>query len=196
MDHPTRHYTSCLKREVDPNWPVTDKQLELTLKELIIDGRWGLYAAAPEQAKLTPQQLQLLFDPERSHYRRLTHQLYALVLLREREGANEQLDKLIEHLCNRLRRELVFDMAVVDIQIQKVSFVLMAGFPEKIHRRWVERIISNQLPDGGWNDRWFCLTSARRPKFDFSPSNQHATIQALTALYLVRHRYPEHFGLK
>ena len=67
-----------------------------------------------------------------------------------------------------------------------------------IRRRWVERIIANQMPDGGWNDRWFCFDSGRRPVFGFArpPSDQHATIQAVMALYLVKHRYAEQFGVK
>ena len=140
-----------------------------------------------------------MFDPQQWQRRQLTHQLNALVTLKKRSRkADEKLDELIEHLCERLSGELVFDIAVVDIYIQKVTFVLRAGFPKKIRVRWVERIIANQLPDGGWNDRWFCFTSGRRPILGFAgpPSDQHATIQALTALYLVKYRYPEHFGLK
>jgi hypothetical protein len=29
-----------------------------------------------------------------------------------------------------------------------------------------------------------------------TPSDEHATIQAITALYLVKYRYPDKFGLK
>jgi hypothetical protein len=67
-----------------------------------------------------------------------------------------------------------------------------------IRRRWVERIIANQMPDGGWNDRWFCFDSGRRPVFGFArpPSDQHATIQAVMALYLVKYPYAEQFGVK
>jgi hypothetical protein len=34
--------------------------------------------------------------------------------------------------------------------------------------------------------------------FDLSetPSDRHATVQAIAALYLVKYRYPEYFGLK
>ena len=86
----------------------------------------------------------------------------------------------------------------MDIYIQKVTFVLRAGHPEKIRRRWIERIIENQREDGGWNDRWFCFTSGRRPVFKAPVplSDQHATLQAITALYMVRYKYPEYYGLK
>ncbi|MHC4571843.1 MAG: hypothetical protein ACYS0C_07190 [Planctomycetota bacterium] len=187
----------CWKRLIDPNWPVDELELNRTIEKEYIDNKWVLYAIAPDKAKITPEELHL-FDPKRWKQRQLTHQLNALVRFKKAKKADEELDKLIEHLCDRLSGELVFDVPVVDIYIQKVTFVLRAGFPEKIRPRWVERIIANQLPDGGWNDRWFCFTSNRRPMLDFGtpPSNQHAAVQALTALYLVKYRYPEHFNLK
>lgn len=193
-----RVHPECWKRLIEPNQPVDEMELSRTIEKEIIDNKWVLYAIAPEKADVSAEELGL-FDPERWQRRQLTHQLNALVTLKKRSGkADEKLDELIRHLCNRLSGELAFDAAVVDIYIQKVAFILRAGFPEKIRRRWIERIIANQLPDGGWNDRWFCFTSGRRPKFDFAapPSNQHATIQALTALYLARYKYPEQFGLK
>lgn len=194
MAAPTR--PKCWKRLVDPNWPIDELELNVTIEKERLDNKWVLYAMAPDKAKITPEEMQL-FEPERWQGRMLTHQLDALIILSRTKGANEELDKLIQHLCNRLSSELVFDVAVVDIYIQKVAFILRAGSPEKVRRRWVERIIDNQLPDGGWNDRWFCFTSGRKPIFVAPPpSDQHATLQVITALYLVKYRYPEHFGLK
>jgi hypothetical protein len=194
----TKVRPECWKRLIDPNWPVDVLELNRIIEKESIDNKWILYAIAKEDAKITPEEMHL-FDPQRWQRRQLTHQLNALVTLKKRSGeTNEKLDELIEHLCERLSSELVFDMAVVDIYIQKVAFVLRADHPEKIRVRWVERIIANQQPDGGWNDRWYFFTSNRRPIFNFAvpPSDQHATIQALTALYLVKYRYPEQFGLK
>lgn len=193
-----RFRPECWKRLIDPNWPVDERELNRTIEKGGIDNKWVLYAIAKEDAKVTAEEMHL-FDPQRWQRRQLTHQLNALVTLKKRSGkTDEKLDDLIEHLCERLSDELVFDMAVVDIYIQKVAFILRASFPEKIRTRWVERIIANQQPDGGWNDKWFCFTSGRKPLLGFAapPSDQHATIQALTALYLVKYRYPEHFGLK
>ena len=189
-------YPACWKGLVDENWPVDRWELNRTIKKEYIDNKWVLYAIAPDKAKITPQEMHL-FDPQRWHGRQLTHQLDALIILSKTKGPDDKIDGLIEHLSDRLSRELVFDLAVVDIYIQKVAFILRAGLPEKIRSRWIERIIANQLPDGGWNDRWFCFTSAGRPAFSQAPpSNQHATIQALTALYIVRYQYPEYFDLK
>jgi len=197
LNTPIRHYTACWKRQVDPSWPINQRDLDEAMEKEPIYNKWTLYAIAPDRVKITPQEMHL-FDQERWHRWKLIRQLNALIILRKTKGANEELDTLIEHLCKRLSSGLVFDIAVVDIYIQKVAFILRAGQAEQISRRWVERIIANQLPDGGWNDRWFCFTSGRRPAFGFAtpPSNQHTTLQALTALYLVRYQYPKHFGLK
>jgi hypothetical protein len=196
MATPTR--PRCWKRLIDPNWPVDETELNITIKRESLDNKWVLYAIAPDKAKVTPEELGM-FDPERWQQRKLTHQLDALLMLSKTTGPSEDLDKLIEHLCHRLSKQLTYDIAVVDIYIQKVTFILRAGFPQEIRRRWVERIIANQLPDGGWNDRWLCLTSdSNKPIFALHQpaSDQHATLQALTMLYLVRYKYPEHFGLK
>jgi hypothetical protein len=179
----TKSRSECWKRLIDPNWPVDKLELNRTIEKESIDNKWVLYAIATEEAKVTAEEMHL-FDPQRWQRRQLTHQLNALVTLKKRSRkTDEKLDELIEHLCGRLSSELVFDMAVVDIYIQKVTFVLRAGHPEKIRVRWVERIIANQLSDGGWNDKWFCFTSGRRPMLGFTapPSDQHATIQALTS---------------
>ncbi|MHC4572920.1 MAG: hypothetical protein ACYS76_02115 [Planctomycetota bacterium] len=185
----------CWKRLVDPNWPVDELDLNQTIKKEYLDNKWVLYAMAPDKAHITPGEMQL-FEPRRWRGRELVHQLDALIILSTTKGTNEELDKLIEHLSNRLSNELVFDIGLVDIG--KVVLVLKAGFPQKIRRRWVERIVAGQLPDGGWDGRLLCFTSDSRPSFGFTapPSNQHATILALTALYMVKYQYPEHFGLK
>lgn len=194
MARPSR--PDCWKRLIDPNHPITSLDLNKTIKQEYIDNKWTLYAIAPEDANITPQQLRL-FDSEHWQGRQLTHQLWALIHLRRAQGPNDELDALIEHLCNRITSSLRFDIAVVDHYIQKVAFVLKARFGQKIRRRWVERIIANQQPEGGWNDKWFIFTSNRRPVLNFSQpsSNQHATVQALWLLYQVKYRYAEHFGL-
>jgi len=188
----------CWNRLIDPNSHVDDVELNITIDKEYLDNKWVLYAMAPDKAKVSGDQLGL-FNRRKWHRRKLTHQLDALLLLKRTDGQGRNLDELIEHLAERLSDQLVANMAVVDLYVQKVTFVLRAGHPEKIRKRWLERIIANQRADGGWDDRWFCFTSdTRKPVFDSrgKSTNQHATIQALTALYLVKERYPEQFGLK
>jgi hypothetical protein len=198
LDRPTVHPSRCMNREVDPNWPVIESELNLTISRVDLDYKWILYSVAPEKAKINPEELGL-YDAERWHRRQLTHQILAVTMLRNRHGANERLNKLITRLCERSKTDTTFCLPVVDIYIQRVAFVLRAGFPQDVRRRWIERIIAEQQSDGGWNDRWLCFTTPRRHlifDIDETPSDQHATVQAVLALYLVKYRYPEQFGLK
>lgn len=187
----------CWKALLDPDWPVDADELNKTMKQGDIDNKWTLYAIAPEKSKFTPEELGL-FKPDHWKRRQLTHQLWALIHLQERTPDKGGPDSLIEHLCRRIRDDLWDDSAVVDIYIQKVACVLRAGHPEMINRRWIERIIQNQNPDGGWDDRWmYFFRSSRRPAWRPSQgSNPHATIQVLWLMYQVKYRYPASFGLE
>jgi hypothetical protein len=192
------HYSRCWKREIDPNWPITESELNRLVGEEYLDNKWALYAIAPDKTKFDAGKSGL-FDRQRWRRRQLTHQLFALTMLRDRYDSNERIAELTGHLCDRLKTDMTYSLPVVDIYIQCPTFVLRAGFPEKVRRRWIERIIAEQQSDGGWNDRWFCLTTTRSQfifDFDETPSDQHATVQAVLALYFVKYRYPEQFGLK
>lgn len=198
LNEPIKNYTSCWRKEVDPNLPVNEWNLNHAIEKECIDNKWTLYALAPDIAKITPEQMRL-FEPQCWKKRQLTHQFYALIILSKNKNNDKELKSLIGHLCNRICRCLVFDPAVVDIYIQKVLFTLKAEHPEKIRRRWIERILENQNVDGGWGDKWFIVTSdTKRPTLDRARavSNQHATIQAVNMLYLVKYKYPQYFGLK
>jgi len=186
---------NCSKRLLDTNCPTNEAELNASIKEQPLDNKWILYVVAPDKANITPEQLQL-FDPHRWWGRRLAHQLDALTTLRETKGPNEEIDWLIEHICSRLRVELTFDALVVDIG--KNLFIMRAGHPEKIRRRWIERIIAKQSPDGGWDNRRLCFSSNADILTDFASrkTNQHDTLLALATLYMVKYKYPEHFGLK
>ncbi|MBN1787143.1 MAG: hypothetical protein JW806_01965 [Sedimentisphaerales bacterium] len=188
---------ACWKALIDPNFPIQKWELNQTIKNECIDNKWILYAMAPDKAGITPEQMEFLL-PDKWNYWQLTHQLWALIHLRKIKPEMDN-EELIEHLCNRITHKLTFEMTVADSYFQKIAFVLYAGCPEKIRRRWIERVIKNQGTDGGWNDRWLCFESIehrKRPVFNKQPpSDQHATIQALWLLCQTKYRYPEHFGL-
>ncbi len=192
------HYSRCWKREIDPNWPIHESELNRLIGEEYLDNKWALYSVAPDKTNFDTEKSGL-FDRQRWHRRQLTHQLFALTMLRDRYDSSERIRTLTEHLCDRLKADMTYTLPVVDIYIQCPAFVLRAGFPEKVRRRWIERIIAEQQSNGGWNDRWFCFTTARSQlvfDFDETPSDQHATVQAVLALYLVKYKYPQQFGLK
>jgi hypothetical protein len=189
----------CWRRLLNPAHFVRSFEINPLIEKEPIDNKWILYAIAPEKAQLDRDALDGLFDDQRWRQRQLTHQLWALIHLRRSGGPEPKTSAAIDAVSRRLSRQLQFDLAVVDIYIQKIAFTLFAGHPELIRRRWVERVLAAQRDDGGWNDRWgLVLQSRKRPAFDFSdpPSDQHATIQALWLLYQVKYRYPDHFGAK
>jgi hypothetical protein len=188
----------CWKALIDPNWHVDDIELNIAIKNQYLDNQWVLYSLAPDIAKFDPNKAGL-FEPDKWQDRKLTHQLDALLKLKQTKPETGNLDELIDHLCDRLADQLVFDVALIDLYIQKVTFILRAEQPQRIKHRWVERIINNQMADGGWNDKWLFSTSkTRKPVLNFSkpPTDQHATVQGLTTLYLIKYKYPKHFGLE
>lgn len=189
---------ACWKGLINRNYDVQKWELNLAIKNEYIDNKWILYAIAPDKADITPEQMEL-YSREKWNMRRLTHQLWALIHLRKTRP-NVNNEELINHLCNRIAHQLTFNIPVVDLYLQRIAFVLYAGFPEKIRSRWVERVINNQRADGGWNDRWLCFESIkhlRRPVFSINqpPSDQHATIQALWLMCQVKYRYPQYFSI-
>jgi len=181
----------CWKRLLEADRNISEFEIRQTVEKEPIDNKWILYAIAPEMVKLTDEQREQFYDGRRWRGRQLTHQLWALVHLRQRKGSNAELDSLIEHICRRLTSRLAFALPVRDMYIQRTSFVLFAGHPEKIRRRWVERVIGQQNGDGSWDNRWYLLGS-RSGGYDLT---EHATIQALWLLYQVKYRYPGDFGL-
>ncbi|GEM_PF-6997922 len=135
------HYSRCLKREVDPNWSISESDLNQLIGKECIDNQWRLYAIAPDKANFEAEKSGL-FDKQRWHRKQLTHQFLALMLLRDRYDSSERISKLMEYLCGRLKTEMTFSLPVVDIYIQRPTFVLRAGFPQDVRRRWIERIIA------------------------------------------------------
>lgn len=189
---------NCWKRMLDPRWTLSSLNLNKVIQKDYLDNKWILYAIAKDQAQLPDEVEKGLFDTQRWVHRVLTHQLWALIHLRQRTDGGEQLDQTIEAVCRRIVEREKIAICMHDIYIQRCGFVLFAGHPEKIKRRWIERIIANQRDDGGWNDRWLVFRSdSRRPTLDTGQaSTQHATVQALWTLLQIKYRYPQHFGLQ
>jgi hypothetical protein len=155
--------------------------------------RWFLYAVAPSVASLTEQDRADMFDPAKHRTGSLTHQLFALLLYRERVGRSGDLDALIDRLCERIAAEAAWDVRVTDLYLQRVALLMAAGRPDLVRRRWVERVLGNQQADGGWISSWFGLgPGLRRLEFSLEPqhSNSHTSAQGLWICAMLRDRYP------
>jgi hypothetical protein len=73
-----------------------------------------------------------------------------------------------------------------------MAFVLAAGRPDLIRRRWVERAIASQHADGGWIASWYgwgpgLFAFSHRPMVP----NSHTTVQGVWALSMLKYRYPD-----
>jgi len=154
--------------------------------------QWILYGIDPARVALPPKEVDRLFDPDMHISGSLTHQLFALMIYRDFQGSTEHLDALIDHLCQRIAREALVDFRVSDIYLQRVAFLLAAGRPDLVKRRWVERILANQRDDGGWTYPWYHWgPGLLRFHIHTASPTAHPTIQGLWALYQIQYRYPD-----
>jgi len=121
-----------------------------------------------------------MLEPDRFVWGSRTHQLFALILYRRRVGGTPAVTDLMDHLCAKIAVEENWDVRVTDLYLQRMAFILAAGRPDLIKRRWVERAIASQQPDGGWIASWhgwgpglFAFNTRREA------SNSHTTIQGV-----------------
>ena len=187
LDMPTR--ASFWKKLLDPSRRAWKYEILEHWGAQRLYQRWLIYTLDPPIVDLAPSDMRGLFDAERWQKRQLTHQLMALLILRRLYDDPRVTDHLVRRLCSRIAAESFYDPRMLDMSYQRILVLLMADAPELVRRRWVERIIEQQCPDGGWNDCWWGLSSMVH---DHDPrlSDAHATAQALYALYLVRYADP------
>lgn len=153
--------------------------------------RWILYGASPGQVRLPPDEFTSLFSAGRHRTGKATHQLLALYFYRRSKGSTPELDRLINSVAERIAGEAALDFRVTDLYLQRVAFLLAAGRPDLVRRRWVERALRAQREDGGWVDTWYGWTRAPH-RFSFGhQSTAHSTAQAVWIACMLRYRYPE-----
>jgi hypothetical protein len=185
-------FENSWKHLIDPQRPVLAAELNAALPDTPFDYRWLTYALDPQHIKLAPDELAGMFDGERWHGLVLAHQLWALCHMRRLAPDPRVSAGLLSRLCERIAAEHARDLVVTKLHSERVGFILMAGHPARINRRWVERLIANQRADGGWNDRLYACTLPTQ--FRDGPSDEHNTLVTLWALHEARYRYPAQFG--
>ena len=154
--------------------------------------RWFLYAVARPDVEITESERAAMFAPDRFMWGSRTHQLLALILYRSRTGNSLQVNDLINHLCEKIALEAHWDVRVTDLYLQRIAFIMAAGRPDLIKRRWVERAITSQTPTGGWVASWYgwgpglIAFSVQR-----TVPNSHTTVQGAWILYMLKYRYPD-----
>jgi hypothetical protein len=182
---------SVLRRWLEPDATVRRPSRE-ELSGLEDYERWCLYAIAPQHVDLIEAERNAMFDPDRFVWGSRTHQLLALILYKDRTANTPAVTDLMNHLSQKIAREEHWDIRVTDLYMQRMAFVLAAGRPDLIRRRWVERVIAKQHADGGWISSWYGWGPGLFV-FRLSPKvpNSHTTVQGVWTLYMLKYRYPE-----
>lgn len=161
---------------------------------------WFAYAMDPIGIPISTAEKDALWDPHSHRDYDLTHQLFAHYLYLIQFPQDEKTLSLVRHLTQRIADEAHTDFKVTDLYYERVAFLLAAGRSDLVQPRWVERIIENQLEDGGWRWSWhgwgpYWLD----PGNPMAASHEHPTVLAMWALYQIRYRYPEwivkHYGV-
>jgi hypothetical protein len=134
-----------------------------------------------------------MLSPSRHRRGSLTHQLFALCILRQRGRSDENLDSLVNTLCERVAAEAFWGFRVTDLYLQRVAFLLAAGRPDLVKPRWVERILAWQQENGGWKASWYSCWGPGVFAFRWGPQvpNAHTTAQGVWLLYMLKYRYPQ-----
>ena len=153
---------------------------------------WFLHAVAPGEFPLSPKDQKDMFSPDKYRTGSATHQLFALYLYRIHNGTTLDLDRLIRRVSTRIASEASIDFRVTDLYLQRIAFLLAAGQPDLVKRRWVERALAAQQPDGGWLWSWhgwqpqlFRFRSAE------VSSASHPTAQGMWIVYMLKYRFPQ-----
>jgi hypothetical protein len=188
LQHPTDIFDLIWIRIPDRNHPmplISSARLRGEAYERI----WDAYAVAAGNLQISNADHADMFSPTKYVWGVRQHQLLALVMYRDFNGSDHRLDSTINYLSEKIARDAHYDFRVSDSYIQRTTFVLAAGRPDLIRRRWVERILDNQMPDGSWKYCWYGWC---RGIFEFNMTNPgHPTVQAAWALTMLKYRYPQ-----
>lgn len=153
---------------------------------------WFVHAVAPTEYPLSAEAHANMFSPDKYRTGGATHQLFALYLYRNYNGATPDLNHLIRHISLRIASEASIDFRVTDLYLQRIAFLLAAGQIDLVRRRWVERVLAAQRSDGGWPVTWHgWLPSPFRFRFEEESSTSHATVQGMWMVYMLKYRYPQ-----
>ena len=115
---------------------------------------WYIHAVAPTEYPLSAEAHANMFSPDKYRTGGATHQLFALYLYRNYNGATPDLNHLIRHISVRIASEASIDFRVTDLYLQRIAFLLATGQIDLVRRRWVERALAAQRSDGGWLVSW------------------------------------------
>ena len=151
--------------------------------------RWLLHACGPSHFPLQKDDRASMLSPTEHHGLSLTHQLFAICVLRQRRILDKDSDALVDTLCERVAAEAVWALRVTDLYIQRVAVLLMAGRPDLVKRKWVERILAWQQENGGWKYTSYSWSPRLEIDLRHPEPNAHTTIQGVWVAHMLKYRY-------
>jgi hypothetical protein len=189
-------YLAFPSRPLDPVWwRLLDRSHSLPkisnrrMRSENFEARWDAYAVAPNNVDLPVAERGYMFSPTKYYWGARHHQLFSLIMYRDFNGGNPELNQTMNYLAEKIARDQHYDFRVSDTYMQRIAFVLGAQRPDLIRSRWVERMLDNQQPDGSWKYCWYGWC---RGIFEFGLTNPgHPTVQAAWALTMLKYRYPQ-----
>ena len=118
-----------------------------------------------------------------------THQLMGINFLSVQGcGLLPDIKEVTKSLQEDIRLQLMLDVRLVDVYLQRVLMLLITGAEEEVKPIWLQRIMDQQLADGGWGDFESLLTISENRSIGFSSqilslgeekSTFHATAQGV-----------------
>jgi len=163
---------------------------------------WFMYAIHPELGELPARYLSrfLGHDPRDWFGYNLTHRLFAYRLLIAGDSAASERWSAASRArlaALQMKLESMIDLLLSDLYLERVAFLLDAGDWSAAVPRWIERIIRDQQPDGGWagaRSLRCALPSIAGRRCSRGSSRPHPTLLATYALVLYRERVADAVG--
>jgi len=122
----------------------------------------------------------------------ITHQLMGINFIFKKQcGFLENIDEVSQSLQQDIVKQLVWDIRVVDVYLQRVLMLLITGAQASVEPVWIQQVLDHQLDDGGWGNFVSLLGSETGKSLGFSPrglslgrekSDFHATAQGMYIL--------------
>jgi len=121
-----------------------------------------------------------------------THQLMGINFLFTKQcGFLVNIDEVSQSLQKDIINQLIWDIRVVDVYLQRVLMLLITGAESSVEPVWIQRVLDHQLADGGWGNFVSLLGPDEGSSFGFSAkgvslgqekSNFHTTAQGIYIL--------------
>ncbi len=128
----------------------------------------------------------------------ITHQLMGInFLYMKRCDLLDNVDEVIQSLQQDIVTQMTWDIRVIDVYLQRVMLLLITGAEASVKPVWIQQILDQQQPDGGWSAFQGLIELSPGRSLGLSPrvvsigqeqSNFHTTAQGVLILSYLLNR--------